>query len=57
MRIPYATPDLLLKHLDTCNIQNRQMKHLKHTSETLTKTLQTIAKDTQHPDKTLATYV
>jgi uncharacterized protein YukE len=57
MRIPYATPDLLLKHPDTCNIQNRQMKHLKHTSETLTKTLQTIAKDTQHPDKTLATYV
>jgi hypothetical protein len=32
------------------------MKHLKHTSETLAKTLQTITKDTQYQDKTLATY-
>jgi hypothetical protein len=37
------------------------MKHLKHASETLTKThekhLKTIRKYTQHPDKTFAPYV
>jgi hypothetical protein len=37
------------------------MKHLKYTSETLAKTpkktLETIVKHTQDPDKTLATYV
>jgi hypothetical protein len=37
------------------------MKHLKHAYETLAKTperhLKTITKYTQHPDKTLATYV
>ena len=38
-----------------------QVKHLKHASETLAKThekyLKTIIKDTQHQDKTIATYV
>ena len=36
------------------------MKHLKHASETLAKTLKTLEnyyKHTQYPDKTLATYV
>jgi hypothetical protein len=37
------------------------MKHLKHASETLTNThgkhLKTIVKHTQHPNKTLVTYV
>jgi hypothetical protein len=37
------------------------MKHLKHASETLTKTpekhLKSLQKHTQHPDKALATYV
>jgi hypothetical protein len=33
------------------------MTHLKYASETLAKTLKTIVKHTQHPDKTLATYV
>jgi hypothetical protein len=33
------------------------MKHLKHASETFAKTLKTIIKHTQHPDKTLAIYV
>jgi hypothetical protein len=36
------------------------MKHLKHVSETLTKThkkhLKTFVKHTQHPNKILATY-
>jgi CMP-N-acetylneuraminic acid synthetase len=39
----------------------KQMKHLKHAYETLAKKhekrLKTIVKHTQHPDKTLATYV
>jgi hypothetical protein len=39
----------------------RQMKHLKHASETFVKThkihLKTIVKHTQHPDKTFATYL
>jgi hypothetical protein len=39
---------------NTCNIQKRQMKRLKHASETHAKTLE---KHTQHPDKTLTTYV
>jgi hypothetical protein len=37
------------------------MKHLKHVSQTLAKTcekhLKTIATHTQHPNKTLATYM
>ena len=38
--IPCATPDLLLKHTDAifATYKRRQMKHLKHASETLTKT-------------------
>jgi hypothetical protein len=37
-----ATPDLLLKHLDTtlATYVSSQMKHLKHASETLAKTPQ-----------------
>jgi hypothetical protein len=59
-----ATPDLLLKHWDkTFTIYVwRQMKHLKHKSETLAEniwknTWKAIGKHMQHPDKTLATYV
>jgi hypothetical protein len=33
------------------------MKHLKHASETLTKTLANNCKYIQHPDKTLAIHV
>jgi hypothetical protein len=33
------------------------MKHLKHASGTLEKTLEKICKHTQHPDKKQATYV
>jgi hypothetical protein len=55
--------DLLLKHTDTtlATSRKRQMKHLKHVSETHAKTfekhLKTIAKHMQDPDKTLATYM
>jgi hypothetical protein len=37
-----VTPDLLLKHSDAtlATYIRRQMKHLKHTSETLVKTLE-----------------
>jgi hypothetical protein len=37
-----ATSDLLLKHLDITVVtyKRRQMKHLKHVSETLAKTLE-----------------
>jgi hypothetical protein len=48
-----ATPDLLLKHLDVilATYERRQTKHLqKHVKKTL-------YKYTQHPNKTLATYV
>jgi hypothetical protein len=47
-----ATADLLLKHLDAtlATYKRRQMKHLQ-------KKLETISKHTQHPNKTLATYV
>jgi hypothetical protein len=38
-------------------MSERQMKHLKHTSETLVKTLENHCKYMQHPDKTLAIYV
>jgi hypothetical protein len=58
-RIPCATSYLLLKHLDaklaTC--VRGQMKHLKHASETLSKTFENYCKHTQNPDKTLTTYV
>jgi hypothetical protein len=34
------------------------MKHLKHASKTLAKKLlKTMVKHTQHPDKTVATYI
>jgi hypothetical protein len=37
---------------------SRQIKHLKHTSEAFVKKhLKTMIKHTQHPDKTLATYM
>jgi hypothetical protein len=38
--MPYATTDLLLKHpyATVATYKRRQMKHLKHASETLTKT-------------------
>jgi CII-binding regulator of phage lambda lysogenization HflD len=51
LKHPYATLVIYNK---------RQMKHLKHASETLgnhLKTLENQCKHTQHPDKTLATYV
>ena len=55
-----ATPDLLLKHPNATYVL-RQIKHLKHASETFAKThkkhLKNIVKHTQHPDKTLITYV
>jgi hypothetical protein len=47
-----ANTDLLLKHPNaTCVL--RQMKHLKH----LQKHMKNSVKYTQHPDKTLITYV
>jgi hypothetical protein len=52
-----------LKHSDATlpTYKRRQMKHLKHVSETLAETpkehLKTIANIKQHPDKTLGTYV
>jgi hypothetical protein len=50
-----ATPDLLLKHPDATVTKyvRREMKHFKHTSETLVseKTLKTTIKHTQHPHK------
>jgi hypothetical protein len=51
-------PDLLSKHSDTTLVtyKRRQIKHLKHTFETLEKhlkTLKIIANITQHPYKTL----
>jgi hypothetical protein len=51
-----ATPDLLLKHLDVtiATYKKSKMKHLKKTPK---KHLKHIGKHTQHPDKTLATYV
>jgi hypothetical protein len=57
-----ATPNLFLKHRDaTLADVLRQMKHLKHASETLEKTpgkhLKTIEKCTQYRDKTRATDV
>jgi hypothetical protein len=67
-RIPYATPDLLLKHPDAifATYKRRKMKHLKHVSETLAKIrekhLKTIAnirdiqiKYLQHKCETYAT--
>jgi hypothetical protein len=59
MHIPCATSDLLLKHPDTtlATYKKRQMKHLKHASETLAKQLKTTANIHKHPNKTLATYV
>ena len=62
MRIPCATPDLLLKHPDAAvaTYKRRQMKHLKQVSEILTKmpkTLENYCKHMKHPDETLATYV
>jgi hypothetical protein len=61
-RIPYAAPDLLLKHLDATVVtyKRRQMKHLKQASETLAKRLKTFenhCKHMQHPKKQLQTYV
>jgi hypothetical protein len=57
------TPNLLLKHPDATATTYvwRQMKHLKHASETLEKkhtwkTLENNCKHTQHPHKTLTTY-
>jgi hypothetical protein len=40
-----TTPDLLLKHLDATlvTLVRRQIKNIKHTSETLAKTFETIA--------------
>ena len=58
-----VTRDLVLKHRDaTLPIYvRRQMKHLKYVSKILKKTpekhLKTIAKHTQYPNKTLATYM
>jgi hypothetical protein len=55
--------DLLLKQPDATfkTYLLRQMKHLTHASEALTKIprrhFKTIAKHTQHSDKTHATYV
>ena len=42
---------------NTCNIQIRLIKHLKHASETLTKTIENHCKHKQRLDKILATYV
>jgi hypothetical protein len=39
---------------NTCNIRLRQMKHMKHASETLVATPDLLLK---YPDKTLATYI
>jgi hypothetical protein len=40
-RIPYATPNLFLKHhVTVATYKRRQMKHLKQTPETLAKTLE-----------------
>jgi hypothetical protein len=36
--------------------KKRQIKHLKHASKVLTKTLENHCKHTHYPDKTLATY-
>jgi hypothetical protein len=54
-----TTPDLLLKYQNTTveTYVSRQMKHLKHTSETLEKTLENNYNHTQHLDKTHAMYV
>jgi hypothetical protein len=50
--------DLLLKQTVLATYKRRQMKHLKYVFKTLSKKhLKTIVKHTQHPDKTLATYV
>jgi hypothetical protein len=55
-----VAPDLFLKHSDATLVTNvrRQMKHLKHASETFAKTpekhLKSLQKHTQHPYKTLA---
>jgi hypothetical protein len=52
-----------LKYSDAtlATYKRRQMKHLKHASEILAKTLEkhlkTITNITQHPDKILRTYV
>jgi hypothetical protein len=52
-----------LKHPDEtfATYVYRQVKHLKHTSETLAKTpekhMKSHCKNIQHPDKTLAKYV
>jgi hypothetical protein len=61
----YATPDLLLKHLDVtlATYVSKQMKHLKYASEIHEKDLKTIAnirniqiKHLQHRCETYATY-
>jgi len=58
-----ATPDILLKYPDAifATYNRRQMRHLKHVSETLAKTrekhLKTVVTHSQHPDKTFTTYV
>jgi hypothetical protein len=51
-----AIPDLLLKHPDATlsTYVWRQIKHMKHASETLALTPDLLLK---HPDETLATYV
>jgi hypothetical protein len=51
-----AIPDLLLKHPDVTLLTYvwRQIKHMKHASETLAPTPDLLLK---HPDETLATYV
>jgi hypothetical protein len=48
-----ATSDVLLKHSDTTVALYvlRQLKHLKHASETLKKHLKTIATIFKHPNK------
>ena len=54
------TPDLVLKHPDA-TLVTYECSKTKHASETLEKTpekyLKTIVKHTQHPDKTLTTYI
>jgi hypothetical protein len=54
-----ATLDLLLKYLDTTLATYK--KKLKHVCQTLVKILEkhlkTVAKHTQHPDKTITIYV
>jgi hypothetical protein len=52
----HATPDLLLKHpnITLATYVWRQMKHMKHASETLVATPVLLLK---HSDETLAIYV